>query len=503
MTIGRAPGSTRAARRPRRLAAAGAHLGRTATTARWCSRTPARATAPGSTGSASNGPRPLRDGSRIRIGNQELVVERRRDEAEAGRTVVVRPGDSAASESGSFGTHPRVRSGYALKRLEASRGPGALGAQGPRVGPLPADVRRRRRSSSSCSTAGTRCAELVREAEQRVRRRRARRGWRGCCRSSPSAGCWRAWPVPTAPAERRPGSCSGSRPRGRRRGPARAKLFDRLYRRGGWRLFTRAGAGRASRVLAWRASSRSPIWWSARYGTPFVVAQKVGVGGARVPARALRRRGRARDGARADDGVLRPAGAQAGLKLLLIFPYAYVDTSEAWFEPRRRRIAISAAGPVSDLSLGRAVRARLPGASGRSDPGHPLPARVRRLRRGVLQPESVRRARRLPDPGRRAAGAGPAAACARAAAPAAERGGGAGDSRVLARYAVFGVAWSAVAACFAVGMSLRYEPRLAQVAPDAGRVGGAGRPLGGLLPAGDRGPGRAAARAEARPGGVR
>ena len=43
---------------------------------------------------------------------------------------------------------------------------------------------------------------------------------------------------------------------------------------------------------------------------------------------------------------------RAGLKLMVIFPYAFVDTSEAWFEPRRRRIAISAAGPVSDFSLG-------------------------------------------------------------------------------------------------------------------------------------------------------
>ena len=43
---------------------------------------------------------------------------------------------------------------------------------------------------------------------------------------------------------------------------------------------------------------------------------------------------------------------RAGLKLIAIFPYAFVDTSEAWFEPRRRRIAVSAAGPVSDFSLG-------------------------------------------------------------------------------------------------------------------------------------------------------
>ena len=43
---------------------------------------------------------------------------------------------------------------------------------------------------------------------------------------------------------------------------------------------------------------------------------------------------------------------RAGLKVIAIFPYAFVDTSEAWFEPRRRRIAVSAAGPVSDFSLG-------------------------------------------------------------------------------------------------------------------------------------------------------
>jgi putative peptide zinc metalloprotease protein len=43
---------------------------------------------------------------------------------------------------------------------------------------------------------------------------------------------------------------------------------------------------------------------------------------------------------------------RAGLKLFLIFPYVFVDTSDAWFEPRERRVAVSAAGPVSDLALG-------------------------------------------------------------------------------------------------------------------------------------------------------
>src|SRR4051812_697907 len=64
---------------------------------------------------------PLRDGSLIRVGNQELLVERRRDDAEAGRTVVVRAGESLVVPAS--GGYPRVRSGYALKRLEASEGP--------------------------------------------------------------------------------------------------------------------------------------------------------------------------------------------------------------------------------------------------------------------------------------------------------------------------------------------------------------------------------------------
>src|ERR1700754_2693836 len=77
-------------------------------------------------------PSPLRDGAKIRLGDLELRVERRRDAAEAGRTIVVRPGASllvpavgAPSVTGAatqFGMRPRLRSGYALKRLEASEG---------------------------------------------------------------------------------------------------------------------------------------------------------------------------------------------------------------------------------------------------------------------------------------------------------------------------------------------------------------------------------------------
>lgn len=45
----------------------------------------------------------------------------------------------------------------------------------------------------------------------------------------------------------------------------------------------------------------------------------------------------------------------AGMKLLLVFPYAYVDTSPVWLEPRRRRVAVTLAGPISDVVLGGAA----------------------------------------------------------------------------------------------------------------------------------------------------
>src|SRR4051794_2965240 len=66
-------------------------------------------------------PRVVGDGARIRVGDAELVVEQRRPESEAGRTVLV-PIAADTSASGRFGTQPRLRSGYALKRLDSSEG---------------------------------------------------------------------------------------------------------------------------------------------------------------------------------------------------------------------------------------------------------------------------------------------------------------------------------------------------------------------------------------------
>jgi putative peptide zinc metalloprotease protein len=155
----------------------------------------------------------------------------------------------------------------------------------------------------------------------------------------------------------------------------------------------------------------------------------------------------------------------AGLKLVLVFPYAFVDTSDAWFEPRRRRMAVSAAGPVSDFSLGAVfslLALVLPAGAERDIFFQlALAAYVGGLfnlnpfleRDGYhvlvdLLGEPTLRRRAREDLRRRLSGRA--------------RGS---LSPVLARYSAFGLAWSTVAGLFAVGMSIRYEPRIAAVLP--------------------------------------
>src|SRR4051812_47646299 len=77
---------------------------------------------------------PLRDGAEIRLGDRRLRAQCRRPEGAAGRPIVVGRGASlrlpaagaAAAllpEAPPAGPRPRMRSGYALKRLDASEGP--------------------------------------------------------------------------------------------------------------------------------------------------------------------------------------------------------------------------------------------------------------------------------------------------------------------------------------------------------------------------------------------
>jgi putative peptide zinc metalloprotease protein len=411
-------------------------------------------------------PAPLRDGMRIRIGDQELTVERRRDGGEAGRTIVVRPGASlvvgsvgagagVAAQATQFGVRPRMRSGYALKRMDADEG-----ARRWVLRDLARDGYLRLSDNDAQLLElldGTRSlVDLIGEAERRfggagparLARLLADLGERGFLAGIQGATAG----MVAAP---QPWYRRALRPREKtfpRVGPA----FDAIYRRGGWVLFMRpvlvtlvalalAGVGVFGYLVA------------ERYGTPFVVARKIGLGGlvflfGRFAVVAVHEVAHGLAMASFGRRVER-----AGLKLLLIFPYAYVDTSEAWFEPRRRRIAISAAGPLSDFALGAAfsltclllepgtVRdisfqlafAAYVGACLNLNPfldrdGYHMLVDVLR------EPGLRRRARE--QFARRLSGAGSG-----------------GDSPVLARYSLFGLLWSVLAALFVVAMTLRYR----------------------------------------------
>jgi putative peptide zinc metalloprotease protein len=411
-------------------------------------------------GERVNGPTALHDGARIRVGNQELVVERRRDESEAGRTIVVPAGQSAL---GDFDTHPTVRPGYALKRLAASEGPRRWVLRD-----LEADrfLRMSDEDAELFQLVDGRHSvpELVREAEERLgpagpaqlARLLSELAERGLMEGTEAAG----------PADARsPGFIARLvRPREKTWAGA-ADLFDGLYRRGGRLLLTKP-ALTVIAVLVLAGLAVFPYLVVARYGTPFVVAQKIGIGGlvfllGRFAVVAVHET--------AHGLVMVSFGRRvrkAGLKVLLVFPYVYVDTSEAWFEPRRRRVAISAAGPVSDLSLGALFAlfcVALPAGTMR-DIFFQLAFAAYLGAFFNLNPFVERDGYQilvdlLREPGLRR----------RAREQLMRRLGGHGQeghSPVLARYAVFGLAWSVLAACFAAGMSLRYESRLAQVAPE-------------------------------------
>lgn len=204
----------------------------------------------------------------------------------------------------------------------------------------------------------------------------------------------------------------------------------------------------------------------ARYGTPFVVANRLAIGGAVFIA------GRfvivafhelAHGLALAHYGRRAP---RAGLRLVLIFPYAFVDTSEAYFEPRSHQIVISAAGPASDLTLG-AVFSFACAAVGKGT----LADVIFQLAFGAyigaffnLNPFLDRDGYNilvdvLREPNLRQR------ARQQLAAKLSGNLRGEQTSPVLFRYAIAGLIWSAVGAGFAVIFSNRYFDRLSHLAP--------------------------------------
>jgi putative peptide zinc metalloprotease protein len=403
-------------------------------------------------------PTRLHDGARIQLGDSELIVERRRDPAEAGRTIVVPA--TAAAEPPSAG--PRVRPGYALKRLEA-----AEGARRWVLRDLENGTFRRLGDVDAAlfeQLDGSRpLAELIVDAERRF-------GASGPARLATLLADLsdRGLLVGTDAA---PSVAAANR--GSRLLRPRVKLFpgagdaiDAVYRRGG-RLLLTPPAVAVIALLAVVGAGVFAYLVASRYGTPFVVASKLGLGGlvfllGRFAVVAVHEI--------AHGLVMTSFGRhveQAGLKLLLIFPYAFVDTSQAWFEPRRRRIAISAAGPASDLTLGAVFSLcclRLAPSAPRDvffqlafgaylgacfnlnpfldrDGYHILVDLLR-------EPNLRRRARE--QLARRLSG-----------------GAREGDSRLLARYSLLGIAWSVVAAGFVVATTLRYRATFDALVPAA------------------------------------
>jgi Zn-dependent protease len=458
MTIGRAPGATlvlgdpSVSRLHARISAGGELEDAGSSHGTWLD------------GVRVTGPSLLHDGALIRLGDAELRVERRRDAFEAGRTIVVRPGASLlvpsvgepdmAATATQFGVKPRVRSGYALKRLDAAEGMRRWVLKDLHSGVFlrlsDNDAALFERLDGSLSLV-----DLVGVAEQRfgptgparLARLLSDLGERGFL-----AGVEGAGPAAAAPRSR---LARAFTPR-EKVVPGVGRRIEALYRHGGWVLFTRAALV-VFGVLAVAGVCAFVALIVRRYGTPFVVASHLGLGGlvfllGRFAVVAVHETMHGLTMASFGRRIER-----AGFKLIAIFPYAFVDTSEAWFEPRRRRIAISAAGPASDFTVAGVFSLcalLLPHGTVRDiffnlafagyvggffnlnpfierDGYHILvdvlgePGLRRRAREQL--------ARRL-------------------------RGESAdGDSPVLARYGVFGVVWSVVAACFAVAMSLRYE----------------------------------------------
>jgi pSer/pThr/pTyr-binding forkhead associated (FHA) protein len=415
----------------------------------------------------------LHDGASLQLGAQTLRVERRRDMNEAGRTIVVKPGASlvvpalgpsgVVAQATQFGMKPRVRSGYALKRLDASEGTKRWVLK---------DLSRNTFLRLSDNDAhlfelldGTHSlSDLIGIAEQRfgsagaprLARLLADLGERGYLAGVAGTATEGGDEPPQGFLKRlfKPREKSYERVGG---------WFEALYRRGGWVLFTRPALYAIAALIV--AGLGAFVYLIVgRYGTPFVVSHRVGLGAlvflaGRFAVVAVHETAHGLAMASFGRRIHR-----AGFKLVVIFPYAFVDTSEAWFEPRSRRIAISAAGPVSDFALGAIFSILCVYVEGTTrdvffqlafagyvgaffnlnpfidrDGYHILVDYLREP--GLRKRAKDQFSRRLSGQPRSS------------------------DSRVLARYSIAGVGWSILAAGFAIFMSLHYEPILSALVP--------------------------------------
>jgi putative peptide zinc metalloprotease protein len=414
-------------------------------------------------------PQALGDGSAVRLGEVELRVERRRDQSAAGRTMIVAPGRSivlpavgaaVAGDAPAPEARPRLRSGCALKRLEHTEGENRYvlrdltGKKFLRIGEDDAAL-------IPLLEGGRPISELIRRAQDRL-------GPAGPVKLAQllaelgERGLLEGVDAPGVAGVARPGLLARLfRPRARTVAGAGA-AFDRVYALGGFVLFTLAGRLALLGVgLAGLAAFADVL--ITRKATPFVVGGRVGLGAlvfmlGRLAVAALHESAHGLTMAACGRRV-----QNAGIKLLLIFPYVFVDTSEAWLEPRRRRIAISLAGPACDLVLGGAFALACLGTTGswrevffQLSFGAYLGALFN------LNPLLDRDGYHvlvdlLGEPGLRSR------ARARLAARLAARSVAPGESRALEIYAITSLVWLLGTAVFATLLLRRYEPVLVAV----------------------------------------
>lgn len=285
----------------------------------------------------------LRDGDLIRIGEAELRIESRRKDTASGKTVVF----GAVPDAGEGSLQkPRLRAGTRLKRLDADEGDLRFVLNGPdgrfvRMSAGEAELLELLDGRTTLSTLiGAAAGRFGPEGPGRLASLLADLGERGLLEG-----------IEERPAAARTGLIARVFRTRQLDVTWAGPLFERVYRAGGFVLFTLPALLLIAAVCVAGAAGFTYLI-ADRKATPFVVASHVGIGGIVFLA------GRflvvvvhefAHGLTVSSLGRKVP---KAGLKLMLVFPYAYVDTSEAWFEPSRRRIAISAAGPVSDLSIG-------------------------------------------------------------------------------------------------------------------------------------------------------
>ena len=424
-------------------------------------------------GRAVSGAVALAPGMRIELGDCHLEVAERVDRAGAGMTVSVPAGISLVVEQpsvrrarlrGQQNRKPRLRSGWSLKRLEESEAVGGAryvlkdhrSAAFVRLATEEAEIAQLLDGDHDLvSLIGEASARWGAEGPARLARLLAELADKAMLsgvesdRPSPGASPWLARLL---------------RPREREL-PGVPAAMATVYRRGGWLLFTPAAVGVLA-VIALGGLVAFAALIIGRYGTPFVVAQRVGLGAlvfvvgrfALVVCHELAH-------GLIAESFGRPI-SRAGIKVALVFPYVFVDTTDAWFESRRRRMMMSLAGPASDVVLGGAFAlaclASAPGGArdllfqvafggyvGALFNLNPLMERdgyhvlVDLLREPGLRRRATRHLHEV------LSGHGPP------------------DSGRLLAYAIASLVWSVLTVAFAVALSLRYYPVLAKLAPPA------------------------------------